>query len=104
MRPPRGVRGGQPTPTQSVRAFHLAGGWKHGGGRLDLCNQLPAPAGLLFIERLPFRAIAERGDIDRLEELVIVLAHVALAAIEHLELHALERDRYLDRIDRFRLV
>ena len=37
--------------------------------------------------------LAERGDVHRLEELVVVLAHDALAAVEHLELHVLERGR-----------
>ncbi len=33
---------------------------------------------------------AERGDVDRLEELVVVLAHEALAAIEHVKLSCLQ--------------
>ena len=49
-------------------------------------------------------AFAERRDVDRLEELVVVLAHEALAAVEHLELHAFERERDLDRIDRLGLL
>src|SRR5882757_8909048 len=88
----------------SVRPFHLAGGRKHGRGRVDLRDQLPAPAGLFLVERFLFGALAERGNIDRLEELVIVLAHVALAAVEHFDLHAFERERDLDRIDRLGLV
>ena len=47
---------------------------------------------------------AERGYVHRLEELVIVLAHVALAAVEDFKLHAFERERDLDRIDRLGLV
>src|SRR5947199_10545712 len=83
--PPRDCSGRMSprTPT-SVRAFHLAGGRKHGRGCIDLGHQLPAPAGLLLVERFLFGALAERRNIDRLEELVIVFAHVTLAAVEHL--------------------
>src|SRR3977135_2652124 len=89
---------------RSVRPFHLAGGRKCGCGSIDLRNKLPAPAGLFLVERFLFGALAERGNIDRLEELVIVLTHVALAAVEHLELHAFERVSALDRIARLALV
>src|SRR6478609_2623103 len=46
---------------------------------LDLGRHLPAPAGLLLVERLLLGAFAERGDIHRLEKLVVVLAHGAFA-------------------------
>src|ERR1700736_3361771 len=101
---PEFVRGGRVKRERSVRPFHLAGGRKHGRGSVDLRNELPAPAGLFLVERFLFGAFAKRGNIDRLEELVIVLPHVALAAVEHLELHAFERKRDLDRIDRLGLV
>ena len=39
--------------------------------------------------------VAERDDVHGLEELVVVLAHEALAAVEDLDLHVLERQRDL---------
>src|SRR5436190_2372976 len=81
---------------QLVRAIHLAGGGQHGLAGFDLGSELPAPAGLFLVERLLLGPLAERGDIHRLEELVIVLAHVALAAVIDLELHAFEGRRHLD--------
>src|ERR1700761_4641061 len=41
-----------------VRPFHLAGGRKDGVGRIDLVDELPAPAGLLLVERFLFGAFA----------------------------------------------
>jgi hypothetical protein len=43
----------------------------------------------------------ELRDVHGLEELVIILAHGALAAVEHVELHPLERSGHLHRIKRF---
>ena len=54
---------------------------------------LPAPAGFFFIE---FRAgikRAEAGDIHVLEELVVIFAHVAFAAVKGREFHAFELRR-----------
>src|ERR1700745_3382940 len=52
-----------------LRPFHLAGGRKHRLVGLDLGHHLPAPAGLFLVEHLLLGAIAERGDVHRLEEL-----------------------------------
>src|SRR4051812_3531306 len=81
---PNENRGERVAPDRSVRPFHLAGGRQHGLGGVDLADQLPAPAGFFLVERFLLGAIAERGDVHRLEELVVVLAHHALAAVEHL--------------------
>src|SRR4029079_5188042 len=86
-----------------VRAVHLAGGGQYGLVGLDLGGELPAPARLFLVERLLLGALAERGDVHRLEELVVVLAHVALAAVEDFELHAFKGRRHLDRIERLGL-
>src|SRR3977135_2166647 len=66
---------------RSVRPFHLAGGRKCGCGSIDLRNKLPAPAGLFLVERFLFGALAERGNIDRLEETGAVPAPTARAAL-----------------------
>ena len=71
--------------------------------RFDLRGQLPAPTGLLLVEWLLFGTFAERSDVHRLEELVIVLAHGAFAAVVDVKLHALERRGDFDRIERFGL-
>src|SRR5574338_758446 len=81
-----------------ARALHLAGGRHNRVPGVDLAQHLPAPAGLLLVERLLRRQGAERADVHRLEELVIVLAHEALAAVEDLRLHAFELGRDLDRL------
>src|SRR5258708_18264991 len=94
MRPPQDFSG-RTIHRERSGPFHLAGGRKLGLRRIDLRNELPAPAGLLLVERFLFGALAERGNIDRLEELVIVLAHIALGAVEHLEIHTFERLRHL---------
>ena len=66
---------------------------------------LPAPTGVLLVERLVLAVRSPNDrDVERLEELMIVLAHEALAAIEDVELHAFERRRDLDRIERLRLL
>src|SRR5882757_10934365 len=80
---------------EGLRPVHLAGGRQHGLRGVDLGNQFPAPAGLFLVERFLFGPLAERGDIHRLEELVIVLAHEALAAVIDVELHTFERHRDL---------
>src|SRR3954468_5290685 len=64
-----------------VRPVHLARCRQNGLRGVDLGDQLPAPAGLFLVERLLFGALAERGDIHRLEELVVVFPHGALATI-----------------------
>src|SRR5882672_9556375 len=88
----------------SARAIHLAARRQHRVGGVQPGDDAPAPAGLLLVERLLVAALAERGDIHGLEELVIVLAHEPLAAVEDLELHAFELGRDLRRLERFRLV
>src|SRR3954464_5189975 len=85
---------------RSVRPFHFAGSWKHGLVGLDLGCCFPAPAGLLLVERFLVGALPERGDIHRLEKLVVVLAHGAFAAVVDVELHAFERCRDFYRLDR----
>src|ERR1700724_2375951 len=78
IKPPRNISGRLSYARErSVRPLHLAGGRKYGRGRIDLGNQLPAPAGLFLVERFLLGSVAERGNIDRLEELVIVLVHGA---------------------------
>src|SRR5580698_9488494 len=83
-----------PGVTQADRSgpLHLAGGRQHGLRGVDLGHQVPAPAGAFLVERIALVLHgAERGDVDRLEELVIVGAHRAFTAVEHFILHALER-------------
>src|ERR1700730_19172986 len=81
--PPKVFRGGRVTRERSVRPFHLAGGRKHGRGRIDLRNELPAPPGLLLVERFLFGAITERGNIDRLEAMAMGPAHGAFGTLGH---------------------
>src|SRR5438046_1493086 len=91
---PKVLRGGGVNAHErSVRPFHLAGSWKHGLVDLDLGRRFPAPTGFLLVERFLVGALPERGDIHRLEKLVVVLAHGALAAVVDVELHAFERRR-----------
>src|SRR6516225_10796570 len=75
-----------------VRPFHLAGGGEYGLIRVYLRGHPPTPSGLFFLERLLLGSLTERCDVHRLEELVIVLAHEALAAGIDIELHAFERE------------
>src|SRR6185437_15289546 len=72
--------------------LHVAGGRHRGLRGIDPGYQMPAPAGAFLVERLLGLVgdAAQRGDVDRLEELVILLAHHAFAAVEHVELHALQ--------------
>ena len=83
------------TVALQARALHLADG-----------RQDRVPVSTLATTRQPHpvfsssngslaRAIAERRDVHGLEELVIVGAHESLAAVEHVELHALELRRDL---------
>ena len=90
-RPGDGAAGGVktvPAVSSGAPSCRWSGAWS---AWLDLGSLPPAPAGLFLVERLLLGAVAERGDIHRLEELVIVLAHGALAAVKDLELHAFER-------------
>ncbi|GCC49682.1 hypothetical protein chiPu_0033721, partial [Chiloscyllium punctatum] len=52
-------RGGRSGP------LHVAGGRKHGLGGIDLGDDVPAPAGVLLVERLLglVGQRAERGDV-----------------------------------------
>src|SRR5262249_56503185 len=87
-------RGGGPRRSLA-RTMHLAGGGKHRILGIDPGDGAPAPAGLLLVKWLLGTALAERDDVHRLEELMIVLAHEAFAAIEHVDLHVLQRQRDL---------
>src|SRR5262249_28037513 len=73
-----------------VWPFHLAGGWEYGLIRVYLRGHPPTPSSLLFVEDLLFGAVTKRGNVHRLEELVIVLAHEAFAAVKDIELHTFE--------------
>ena len=64
----------------------------------------PAPAGILLLERLVLGDRAKASDIHRLEELMIVGSHEALAAVVDGDFHAIELSRDLDRFDRLRFV
>src|SRR5580658_5451191 len=75
---------------RSARMRHLAGAGNHRVRGIDPRHRLPAPFGVLLVEELDRVARPEHRDIHRLEELMIVGAHEAFAAIEHGELHALE--------------
>ncbi len=86
-----------------LRAGHLAGGWQHGLGGVDLGGTLPAPAGLFLVERLLVVQFAELRDVHRLEELVVVLAHDAVAAVEDVVLHVFQGRSDLHRLDRLGL-
>src|ERR1043166_6675745 len=87
----------------SARPVHFAGGGQDSLRRVNLADALPAPPGLFLVERLVILELAERGDVHRLEELMIGLAHHALSAVVHVEFHALERGRDLYWIERLRL-
>src|ERR1700753_3762205 len=82
--------------------LHLAGGRQHRLRGVDLGHQVPAPTGTFLVERLLLLVGqgAERGDVDRLEELVVVLAHEGIAAVVGIDLHVLEGCRHFHRIDR----
>ena len=69
-----------------------------------LPRYLPAPAGVLLLERLVLAERTEAGDIHRLEELMIVGPHEAVAAVVDGDLHAVELGRDLERLDRLRFV
>src|SRR6202012_3021861 len=81
------------------RSLHVAGGGKHGLWRVDFGHQMPAPAGVLLVERLLGGEGAERGDIDRLEELMVFLAHESFATIEDVKFHVLHGYGHLDGIN-----
>src|SRR5215469_1578668 len=66
--------------SRSVGPDHLAGSRQDGLCSLDGFDHLPAPTGIFLIERLAVSQFAERRYVHRLEELMIVLPHVALAA------------------------
>jgi hypothetical protein len=79
------------------RACHLASGRQEGLRSLDRCDHLPAPTGIFLVERLAIGQFAERRYVHRLEELMIVLPHVAVAAAEDFKFHAFESQRDLHR-------
>src|SRR5579864_5346333 len=87
----RGGSGDQSGP------LHVAGGRQHGLWRVDPRLQVPGPAGAFLVERVLglIGDAAERREVHRLEELMIVLAHEAFTAVEHVELHVLEGGRDL---------
>src|SRR6185437_12916947 len=90
----------------SVRPLHFAGGRQNGLRGVDLGYQMPAPTRVFLVERV-LRLVAhaaERGDIDRLEELVVVRTHKAFTAVENVELHALQRCGDLYRVERLGLL
>src|ERR1700677_4965079 len=88
----------------SARPIHLAAGGKDGVLRVDLARRLPAPAGVFLVKRLILADGTEVRDVHRLEELVIVGSHKAIAAIVDRDFHAGERSRYFGRLDRLRLL
>src|SRR5258707_7731308 len=90
--------------TNSARMRHLAGRGDHGVGRVDLGCRLPAPTRLLLVEGLVCAARPEGSDVHGLEELMVVGAHEAVAAIEDGDLHALELLRDLLRVGRLCLL
>src|SRR5262249_34775911 len=71
---------------------------------VQLGHRSPAPARLLLVEGLLSTPFAKRDDIHRLEELVVIPAHEALAAVEDFDLHALELEPYLVELGALRLV
>src|SRR5271165_1718501 len=70
--------------------LQLAGGRKDRVLRLDGADELPAPAGAFLVELRAGVELAETTDIHGLEELVVVLAHEAVAAAEDPGLHTFE--------------
>src|SRR5579863_8680734 len=97
---PRRPLEGTTAHLDALRPRHLASGGHHGMGRVDPGDEMPAPAGAFLVIRVALTELAKRGDIDRLQELMVVLAHDAAAAIEHIELHVFKRGCDLDRFDR----
>jgi hypothetical protein len=75
---------------QLARPHHLEGGRQDRIFGVQFGHCPPAPARLLLVEGLPGTPFAKRDDLHRLEELVVILAHEALAAVEDFDLHALE--------------
>ena len=58
---------------------------------------------MFLVEWLLVGTLAQRSDVDRLEELMVILAHEALATAENIELHSFKCGRNLHRIERLRL-
>src|SRR6266567_3716686 len=88
----------------STRTIHLAGRRQYRIGGIELGDDAPAPAGLLFVKRLLVAAFTERRDIEWLEELMVFLAHEAIAAVEDVELHAFQLGGNLGDVERLCLV
>src|SRR5271169_2346484 len=93
------------TPTgflSSARVVHLAAGGPDGVPRVNLARHLPAPAGVLLVERLFLADPAEVRDVHRLEELMIIGSHEAVTAAVDGDVHTLELGRDLSRLERIR--
>src|SRR6266478_10186455 len=75
----------------SAGPFHLVGGRQDRFWSVNFPDAFPAPTGLFLLERFVILELAERRDVHRLEELVIVLPHEAFSAVIYVEFHALER-------------
>src|SRR6266446_6056724 len=88
----------------SAGPFHLAGGRQDRFWSVNFPDAFPAPTGLFLLERFVILELAERRDVHRLEELVIVLPHEAFSAVIYVEFHALERGCDLYRIERLCLL
>src|ERR1700722_20871627 len=89
-------------PVWSARPVHLATRRKNSVLRVDLAGHLPAPAGILLVERLILADRTQVGDVHRLEELVMVGAHETVAAVIDGDFHAIELGGDLDRVERIR--
>src|SRR6266404_6408566 len=88
----------------SAGPFHLAGGRQDRFWSVNFPDAFPAPTGLFLLERFVILELAERRDVHRLEELMIVLPHETFSAVGHFEFHTLERRRNLYRIERLCLL
>jgi hypothetical protein len=82
------------------RPCHLASGRQDGLRSLNGLDHLPAPTCAFLVERLGIGQFAKRRYVHRLEELVVVLPHVALAPAEDFEFHAFQGQRNLHRFKR----
>src|SRR5208337_4042979 len=82
----------RPCRRAPVRAVPSCRSWA--GSYLDDADRPPAPAGALLVEFGARVERAEAGDVNVLEELMVVLAHGDLAAVEALGRHAFELLRH----------
>src|SRR3954453_23295869 len=71
--------------------------------RLDSADRLPTPSGVLFIEFHTVDLWAEAEHVHVLEELMVLLAHPDILAVEALGLHSFELGCDLLGIRRLRL-